>query len=100
MAPISRVVGKDIRETEYDEETNTGGFHWWSFLSAYMEIGPDCLFSQIVNIRDKKARGKKLEKHEQEWARRNSDIIEIRNTYTDEDEELIDKWTGGYTNAG
>ena len=24
----------------------------------------------------------------------------IRNTYTDEDEELIDKWTGGYTNAG
>ena len=95
ISPINRVLGQEVRAIEYDIETNTGGLHWWTFLSAYMEIGGDCLFSQIVSIRDKKARGKKLEKYEKDWLRRNSDLVEFKVKYSDEENELAREWMGG-----
>ena len=81
-APISAIVGKDIRGIE---------MHWWSFLSAYMAIG-DCLFAQVVAIRDKLKRGKKLEKHEREFYRRNRDMIDIAKPVTDAERELLEEW--------
>ena len=91
----SEIEDEDSDSDEYDIETNTGGLHWWTFLSAYMEIGGDCLFSQIVSIRDKKARGKKLEKYEKDWLRRNSDLVEFKVKYSDEENELAREWMGG-----
>ena len=82
-----------LSSVEYDPFENTGGLHWWTFLSAYMEIGGDCLFSQIVSIRDKQARKKKLEKHERDWLRRNGDLVRLKSQYTKEDEDLIKEWT-------
>lgn len=93
VAPINRVLGYEIRLKEYDPETNTGGLHWWTFLSAYMEIG-DCLFSQIVGIRSKRARGKKLDSSEQEFYRRNRDLVDIKMQYTPDEEDLVKHWTG------
>lgn len=93
VSPINRVLGYDCRAVEYDSETNTGGLHWWTFVSAYMEIGSDCLFSQIVSIRDKQARGKKLEKYEREWLQRNADLVKIKTKYSDNESSLIDAWT-------
>lgn len=55
VAGVNRVLGREIRSEPY--------LHWWTFLSAYHEIG-DGVFSNIVGIRDKVARGKKLEKAE------------------------------------
>lgn len=95
IAPINRVIGRDVREIEYDTENNTGGLHWWSFLSAYMEIGSDCLFSQIVTIRDKQARGKQLEKHEREWLRRNQELVLLKTKYSESEDDLIKQWIGG-----
>ena len=100
LAPINRVLGFECRAIEYDSENNTGGLHWWTFLSAYMEIGGDCLYSQIVSIRDKQARGKKLEKYEREWLNRNSDIVKIKTKYSDSDSELIDAWTKAVKSDG
>lgn len=93
VAPVNRVLGYDCRAVEYDSESNTGGLHWWTFVSAYMEIGGDCLFSQIVSIRDKQARGKKLEKYEREWLNRNADLVNIKTNYSDNENSLIDAWT-------
>ena len=93
IAPINRVLGCEVRAIEYDPEANTGGLHWWTFLAAYMEVGGDCLFSQIVSIRDKKARGKKLEKYEREWWRRNADLVNIKQKYSDSENELLKAWT-------
>ena len=76
LPPINRIFGRDIREIPYDAETNTGGVHWWTFLGAYNDLG-DCTFAQVVRIRDKKARGKTLEKDEREWYRRNSDLASV-----------------------
>lgn len=87
VAPVNRVLGFECRSVDY--------LHWWSFLAAYMEIGGDCLYSQIVSIRDKQARKKKLEKYERDWLRRNGDLVRLRQRYTSADEELIKEWTGG-----
>lgn len=93
IAPVNRVLGFESRAVEYDPEKNTGGVHWWTFLAAYMEIGGDCLYAQIVSIRDKQARKKKMEKHERDWLRRNGDLVRLKNQYTEADEALIKEWT-------
>lgn len=85
VAPVNRVLGREIRAMEY--------LHWWSFLSAYMEIGGDCTFAQVVGIRDKQSRGKSLDKSEKEWLRRNRDIVDIKKKYTHEENELLKQWT-------
>ena len=86
VAPINRVVGQEIRAVEY--------YHWWSFISAYYEIG-DCLFAQIVRIRDKKARGKPLDKEEQKFYRENRHMVDFHTNYTDAENALLKKWVGG-----
>lgn len=91
FSAVNRVVGADVREIPYDEEENTGGLHWWTFLTAYMEIG-ECLFSQIVRIRDLKSRGKKLDKAEEEWYRRNRHLVDFRQTFTEAEEEILSGW--------
>lgn len=82
-SPVSKVIGQDVRGME--------SLHWWSFLSAYMAIG-DCLFAQIVAIRDKKARGKKLDKADREFYRRNRDLIDIKKPVTDAEAAILKEW--------
>lgn len=77
VAPINRVLGYEVRAKEYDPQTNTGGVHWWTWLGAYMEIG-DCLFAQIIRIREKRALGKPLDKADKEFYRKNRDIIDLK----------------------
>ena len=75
---VNKVLGKDVRGIDY--------MHWWTFLSAYMEIG-ECTFSHVLSIRTKKAKGKTLEKWEQEYARENSDIIKLNRKLSEEEQE-------------
>lgn len=94
IAPINRVLGYEARAVDYDIEQNTGGVHWWTFLAAYLEIG-DCFFAQIVGIRSKKAKGKKLDKSEQEFYKMNRDAVDIKRKYTEAEDDIIKAWTGG-----
>lgn len=66
---VNRVVGQEVRALPY--------MHWWTFLGAYMEIG-ESLFSQIISIRSKNAKGTKLEKWEKEFAQENRELIELK----------------------
>lgn len=59
---INAVARTEIRALPY--------LHWWTFIGYYMAIG-ECALATIVNIRSKKAKGKKLEKYEQEFYRQN-----------------------------
>lgn len=79
---INKTLGYEIRAKEY--------LHWWTFLSAYMEIG-ECLFSQVLNIRQKKQRGKKLEKWEKEFYRENKAIITLEKKVSEENQAEIDR---------
>ena len=59
-----------------------------------MEIG-DGLFSQVLAIRQKKAKHKKLEKWEREFERENAEIVGIKKILTDEQKkemEALEKW--------
>lgn len=91
IAPVNKILGKEIREIQYDAKTNTGGLHWWTFLSAYLEIG-DCVFAQIVRIRNLKAKGKKLDKADQEWYRQNRHLVDIKQTFTEAENEILKEW--------
>lgn len=91
IAPINKVLGQDVRAIDYNWETNEGGLHWWTFLSAYMEVG-DCTFAQIVRIRSLKAKGKKLDKSDQEWYRQNRRLVDIKNQYTDAEQDVLRQW--------
>lgn len=79
---INRVLGREVRAIEY--------LHWWTFLGAYMEIG-ESLFSSVLNIRQKKAKGKKLEQHEREFMRENRDLITIPKKYSEAEKAKRDK---------
>lgn len=91
IAPVNKVLGQEIRAIQYDAKTNTGGLHWWTFLSAYLEIG-DCVFAQIVRIRNLKAKGKKLDKADQEWYRQNRHLVDIKQTFTETENEILKEW--------
>ena len=86
VPPINKVLGREIRAG--------APIHWWTFLSAYMEIG-ECTFSTVVSIRDKQARGKPLDKSEKEWYRRNRDIVDLEHRYTMEEKDFLREWGGG-----
>lgn len=99
IAPVNRVLGYELRAVTYDFDTNTGGVHWWTFLAAFLEIGGDCLYSQILNIRDKQARGKSLSKEEKNWLKNNRDIVELKQKLSAAEEAELKKWLGGETNS-
>ena len=61
-----------------------------------MEIG-DCLFAQIIRIREKRALGKPLDKADKEFYRKNRDIIDLKTQYTDTEQELLKAWTKSKT---
>ena len=79
--PISRVLGYSVR----DEKNYT---HWWDFVGAYMEIG-ECTFSNIISIRSKKQKGKKLETWEQEFYRENKKLVDLPQNLTEEEKEWL-----------
>ena len=84
VAPVNRVLGQEIRAIPY--------LHWWSFISAYYEIG-ECLFAQIVRIRNARARGKPLDKADKEWLRQNRHLVDFKARYTQAEKELLAQWT-------
>ena len=85
IAPINRVLGKEIRELPE--------LHWWSFLEAYREVG-ECYWSNVVSIRVKKKKGKKLEKWEQEFYKNNKKDIDLPVKYSQEEDDLFAKLWG------
>lgn len=85
IAPVNRVLGHDARTEKH--------LHWWTFLGAYMEIG-DCTFAQIVSIRNKLRKGEQLDKSDREWYNKNKNLVDMEQSYTSEEMELLEKWGG------
>jgi hypothetical protein len=86
IGDVNKVAGREVRETQY--------LHWWTFLSYFYGIGEGQL-STIVSIREKKSSGKKLEKWEEEFYKKNRSKIDFRRPQTEEDaavQEYFKKW--------
>lgn len=78
IAPeISKVAGRDIR---------IGETHWWEFFGYYMGIG-EGVFNTIVSIREKRRKGKKLEKWEKEFYQNNKTFVDLKVKKVERSEE-------------
>ena len=80
--PISRVLGYSVR----DAKNYT---HWYDFIGAYMEIG-ECSWANIVSVRNKRMKGKPLDKWEREFYNENRKLIDLPHKLTDEEQEWLD----------
>ena len=78
LPAINKVAGFDIRTKNY--------IHWWTFLGYYMEIS-DGVFSNVLLLRNKKAKGKPLESYEKEFWNSNRDICVLKPKLTKEEKE-------------
>lgn len=86
---VNKVAGKEIRAEQY--------LHWWTFMGYFNAIGESAL-ATVVGIRSKIAKGKKLEKYENEFRRDNPQYfnIDLRTLKQKEEDELINQiWNKG-----
>ena len=86
ISAVNKVVGDEVRDLEFA--------HWWTFLGFFTERG-ECRYNLVVEIRDKLARGKKLEKHERQYLRDNRDEIVLKTRLSEEEQAIEDELFGG-----
>lgn len=80
---INKVAGFETRSVEH--------IHLWTFLGFFSEIG-EGLFSTVLSIRHRKSKGKKLDKHEEEFYKENKSMIDLQTKYTEAEQKEIDYW--------
>lgn len=66
---VNKAAGIEVRSVPY--------MHWWTFMGFFESIDPDSLFGTVLSIRQKKARGKKLEKYEREFMNNNKALMAL-----------------------
>lgn len=80
-----------VNSVAHAEVRSIPDLHWWTFFSWFMEIG-DSTFSNVLYIRDQKAKRKKLDKVSQEWYKQNQNLVNIKQTYTESENETLREW--------
>lgn len=75
---VNTAAGMEVRAVEY--------MHWWTFMGYFMEIR-EGTYAQVLSLRQKKAKGKKLEKWELEYWQNNRDICQLRKRLSSEEIE-------------
>ncbi len=83
---VNKVAGTEVRALRF--------LHWWTFMGYFSCIG-DGQLALIVSIREKRRQGKRLEKFEQEFYRKNRSRVDFRQMVTQEEQDELDKWIVG-----
>lgn len=83
---INKNIGTEVRSVEY--------MHWWTFFGAYMQIGGDGLYSSILNVRQKRAIGEKLEKWESKFYKENQALCDLDWEQKQKELEAVEKLIG------
>lgn len=73
---VNAVAGYEVRSVEY--------LHWWTFVGYFMEI-KDSTAATVFGLRQKRARGKKLEKWEKEYWQENKALCQPKPRLTEEE---------------
>lgn len=66
---VNKVAGMEIRALPY--------LHWWTFLGYFQSIDAESLWGTVLSIRQKRSKGKKLEKWEREFYSSNRELCSI-----------------------
>lgn len=72
---VNAVSGRDIRLDP--------NLHWWTFFGMFMSVEGG-LFGSVLRVRQKKAKGKKLDKWEEEFYRENKKLVDLKTKETSE----------------
>lgn len=86
---INAVANTEIRSSPY--------IHWWTFMGYFSAIGKS-LLSNVITIREKLLKGKKLEKYEREFKRDNPKYFVWNSKSVDDaeaDKLLQELWNNG-----
>ena len=75
---VNRAAGYEVRDAQF--------LHWWTFLGLFMEIR-DSVYATVLALRQKRARGEKLERWERAFWRRNAGICRLKPRLTDAERE-------------
>ena len=67
---VNKVAGTEVRALPY--------LHWWTFLGYFQAVDKDGIWGAVLTIRQKRAKGKKLEKYEKEFAKANADLCSMK----------------------
>lgn len=79
---INTAAGYEVRSVQH--------LHWWTFMGYFMEIH-DGVFAQVLSLRQKRAKGKKLEKWEQEYWSSNKRLCVLHSKLTEEEKQAKDR---------
>lgn len=85
-AAVNNVANQEVRSVQY--------MHWWTFMGYYMSVGESVL-ATVVGIREKIVHHKKLEKHEQEFRKKNPEYFIWKSSTVSEreaDELIREMW--------
>lgn len=85
---VNRAAGYEVRDAAF--------LHWWTFLGLFMEIR-DSVYATVLALRQKKARGEKLEAWEKDFWRRNAGICRLKprlSAAEQEDKERLERLLG------
>lgn len=79
---VNKFAGHETRSATY--------IHWWTFLGYFNTIG-EGLLSNVLNIREKRGKGKRLEKWEQEFFDSHKEMIIIKPKLTAAEQAELDE---------
>lgn len=82
--PVNHILGTECRSLPY--------LHWWSFLAAYLEIGPETLFGRVLRIREKLRTGKKLEKYERSFLKSHYNLVVLPQKFSRAEDQILKDW--------
>lgn len=82
FSAVNKVAGHEVRNDNY--------LHWWTFIAYYTEIG-EGTFATIVSIRDKRAKGKRLDGFEKSFYQQNRSKVDLKKRYSKEQMEEMDR---------
>ena len=81
FSAINKVAGYELRNPQRYT-------HWWTFAGYFDEID-EGIFSQVLAIRQKRAKGKKLEKWEEEFLHEHRSLVILENKTSEEEQKRI-----------
>lgn len=72
----AKYIYSAIRQTHGIDLETVKCLHWWKFCYFFLDLDPDCMFQQMLHLRQQKQRGK-LTKEEQAIYYRLRDILDL-----------------------
>lgn len=76
FAKDAKYIYSAIRQTHGIDLETVKYLHWWKFCYFFLDLDPDCMFQQMLHLRQQKQQGK-LTKEERAVYYRLRDILDL-----------------------